>query len=90
MRDRLTSLSHLLYFALNLFESKDLVTHRKNIHQIPRIILQVRVQSEGVSESRAPVTLAMALPTRGRVIVNTTAGELDIELWSRVRSKLLH
>ncbi|KAF9653306.1 cyclophilin-like protein [Thelephora ganbajun] len=25
----------------------------------------------------------MALPTRGRVIINTTAGELDIELWSR-------
>lgn len=28
---------------------------------------------------------AMALPTRGRVIIDTTAGEIDIELWSKVR-----
>ena len=34
--------------------------------------------------------LSMALPTRGRVIINTTAGELDIELWSRVRSQPCH
>ena len=27
----------------------------------------------------------MALPTKGRVIINTTAGEIDIELWSKVR-----
>jgi len=26
----------------------------------------------------------MALPTKGRVIIHTTAGELDIELWSKV------
>jgi peptidyl-prolyl cis-trans isomerase SDCCAG10 len=26
----------------------------------------------------------MALPTRGRVIVSTTVGEIDIELWSKV------
>ncbi|KAH0836485.1 cyclophilin-like protein [Lanmaoa asiatica] len=26
----------------------------------------------------------MALPTHGRVILNTTAGEIDIELWSKV------
>ena len=28
----------------------------------------------------------MALPTKGRVIIDTTAGEIDIELWSKVRS----
>jgi hypothetical protein len=28
----------------------------------------------------------MALPTNGRVIVETTAGEIDIELWSKVTS----
>ena len=33
---------------------------------------------------------SMTLPTRGRVIINTTAGELDIELWSRVRSLSRH
>ena len=27
----------------------------------------------------------MALPTKGRVLINTTAGEIDIELWSKVR-----
>lgn len=27
----------------------------------------------------------MALPTKGRVIVDTTVGEIDIELWSKVR-----
>jgi peptidyl-prolyl cis-trans isomerase SDCCAG10 len=26
----------------------------------------------------------MALPTNGRVIVETTAGEIEIELWSKV------
>jgi len=26
----------------------------------------------------------MALPTNGRVVINTTAGEIDIELWSKV------
>ena len=32
-----------------------------------------------------PVNLNwMALPTKGRVIINTTAGEIDIELWSKV------
>ena len=30
----------------------------------------------------------MALPTRGRVIVDTTAGEIDIELWSKVRKDM--
>lgn len=30
----------------------------------------------------------MALPTHGRVILNTTAGEIDIELWSKVRTRL--
>ena len=34
--------------------------------------------------------LPMSLPTRGRVIINTTAGELDIELWSRVRNRPYH
>jgi len=28
----------------------------------------------------------MALPTNGRVIIETTAGEIDIELWSKVYS----
>jgi peptidyl-prolyl cis-trans isomerase SDCCAG10 len=27
----------------------------------------------------------MALPTKGRVIIETTAGEIDVELWSKVR-----
>lgn len=31
----------------------------------------------------------MALPTRGRVIIDTTAGEIDIELWSKVRYRNL-
>ena len=26
----------------------------------------------------------MTLPTKGRVIIDTTAGEIDIELWSKV------
>ena len=26
----------------------------------------------------------MALPTNGRVIIETTAGEIDIELWGKV------
>ena len=26
----------------------------------------------------------MALPTRGRVIIETTVGEVDMELWSKV------
>ena len=26
----------------------------------------------------------MALPTNGRVVVDTTVGEIDIELWSKV------
>ncbi|KAJ7065485.1 hypothetical protein C8F01DRAFT_1125747 [Mycena amicta] len=26
----------------------------------------------------------MALPTNGRVIIETTVGEIDIELWSKV------
>ena len=30
----------------------------------------------------------MALPTHGRVIVSTTVGEIDIELWSKVRTRL--
>jgi len=29
----------------------------------------------------------MALPTRGRVIVSTTVGEIDIELWSKETPK---
>ena len=32
----------------------------------------------------------MALPTKGRVIINTTAGEIDIELWSKVRVNKKH
>lgn len=32
---------------------------------------------------------AMALPTRGRVIIDTTAGEIDVELWSKVCAKQL-
>lgn len=27
----------------------------------------------------------MALPTHGRVLLDTTAGDIDIELWSKVR-----
>jgi hypothetical protein len=27
----------------------------------------------------------MALPTQGRVLLDTTAGDIDIELWSKVR-----
>jgi peptidyl-prolyl cis-trans isomerase SDCCAG10 len=27
----------------------------------------------------------MALPTHGRVLLDTTVGDIDIELWSRVR-----
>ena len=27
----------------------------------------------------------MALPTHGRIILETTVGEIDIELWSKVR-----
>jgi hypothetical protein len=27
----------------------------------------------------------MALPTNGRVVIDTTAGEIEIELWSKVR-----
>lgn len=27
----------------------------------------------------------MALPTYGRVLLDTTAGDIDIELWSKVR-----
>lgn len=30
----------------------------------------------------------MALPTRGRVVIETTVGELDIELWSKVEGLL--
>jgi hypothetical protein len=32
------------------------------------------------------IRLLMALPTNGRVIIETTAGEVDIELWSKVPS----
>jgi len=28
----------------------------------------------------------MALPTYGRVLLDTTAGDIDIELWSKVRN----
>lgn len=27
----------------------------------------------------------MALPTQARVLLDTTAGDIDIELWSKVR-----
>lgn len=48
----------------------------------------------GVAEALAVAVVlnwtgtAMALPTRGRVIIETTAGEIDIELWSKVRPKI--
>lgn len=29
----------------------------------------------------------MALPTHGRVLLDTTAGDIDIELWSKVRAR---
>lgn len=32
--------------------------------------------------------MAQTLPTHGRVILNTTVGEIDIELWSKVRMRL--
>ena len=45
-----------------------------------------REQSSLVSaDNFLPSTSTMALPTKGRVIVDTTAGEIDIELWSKVR-----
>ncbi len=31
----------------------------------------------------------MALPTLGRVLLDTTAGDIDIELWSKVCSQSL-
>lgn len=31
----------------------------------------------------------MALPTKGRVIIDTTVGEIDVELWSKVIFLLL-
>lgn len=31
----------------------------------------------------------MALPTRGRVLLDTTAGDIDIELWSKVCATLV-
>lgn len=31
----------------------------------------------------------MALPTNGRVVIDTTAGEIEIELWSKVRTVFL-
>ena len=34
---------------------------------------------------RRPQVL-MALPTQGRVLLDTTAGDIDIELWSKVRA----
>lgn len=33
---------------------------------------------------------SMALPTNGRVIIDTTAGEIDIELWAKVCSCILN
>lgn len=30
------------------------------------------------------VLKSMALPTNGRVIIETTSGEIDMELWSKV------
>lgn len=32
----------------------------------------------------------MALPTNGRVIIDTTVGEIDIELWAKVPRLLSH
>jgi hypothetical protein len=37
----------------------------------------------------ASLAAFMALPTHGRVVIETTVGELDIELWSKVRSHML-
>ena len=37
-----------------------------------------------VAYSRSPQVF-MALPTQGRVLLDTTAGDIDIELWSKVR-----
>ena len=34
--------------------------------------------------SRGPQVL-MALPTQGRVLLDTTAGDIDIDLWTKVR-----
>ena len=76
--------SQLFYLAFHF--SKDKSIHRKKIQQVAR---PTTANSLRVS---LPITcagyLSMALPTRGRVIINTTVGELDIELWSRVRNKL--
>ena len=30
----------------------------------------------------------MALPTQGRVLLDTTAGDIDIELWTKVRDAI--
>ena len=80
----LPSSSWLLYFAF-LFQREACTQGKKNHPIIPN-------HSPGVGP-RITCTgwyLPMALPTRGRVIINTTAGELDIELWSRVRNRPYH
>lgn len=52
--------------------------------------MQLSTKQEGCSHTccgaRLPEHLpsTMALPTNGRVIIDTTAGEIDIELWSKV------
>jgi cyclophilin family peptidyl-prolyl cis-trans isomerase len=43
-----------------------------------------------VAVPRLCFSARMALPTNGRVIVETTAGELDIELWSKARASRVY
>jgi hypothetical protein len=38
-----------------------------------------------VAFAQSSVYASMALPTYGRVLLDTTAGDIDIELWSKVR-----
>lgn len=52
---------------------------------VPHVIsLALARQLEQPSGYRSPQVL-MALPTQGRVLLDTTAGDIDIELWSKVR-----
>lgn len=47
-----------------------------------------RCRLSGSLRHRRVQSARMALPTRGRVIIDTTAGEIDIELWSKVSYSL--
>ena len=42
-------------------------------------------QANVTGSPTASTCATMALPTNGRVILDTTVGEIEIELWSKVR-----